>query len=591
MIVEMKKITLLLRSRHREDSLKKLRQLGVLHIQHVKAPESEDIQSNEKRIDNLRTITSMYANLEEIESLTLTHHEIEGKIDEIMEFRQEKEALQRLLDEKKETHRWFDRWGNVSLTSVRALKDGGVDVRFYMASKHEFKKLQPNEFFHIANFQQNMYYFAYFSRTGEVLSDLREDPMPLVEITELNDEIRAIESKISSFDEKIMLNAKYSSAINQFYDELNKRLTFSRVKSGMGEDGDIIYLQGYCPEELTESVKKEAERQGWGYVAEKPDTLTEVPTLTHNPRWIRIINPLFNFMGTLPGYDEMDVSSIFLAFFSIFYAIIIGDAGYGLVFLIATFFVSRKHKGGSRDFINLMYLLSFTTIVWGMLSGTWFGSEEIAQLPILRMFIIDSIYSFNEESQGVMMQLSFIIGCIHLSLAHLLVAIRKMNSWTAIAEIGWIVIIWSVYFVANFLVLGKEIPEITIPLLSIGVIMVLIFANFQKNILKGMLSSLANLPLSVVGAFSDIVSYIRLFAVGLATVIVSSSFNSMAIGSGIDSVVSGIIAALILFIGHALNLTLGAMSVLVHGVRLNLLEFSGHVGVQWTGRPYTPFKE
>jgi len=238
-----------------------------------------------------------------------------------------------------------------------------------------------------------------------------------------------------------------------------------------------------------------------------------------------------------------------------------------------------------------MYLLSFTTIVWGMLSGTWFGSEEIAQLPILRMFIIDSIYSFNEESQGVMMQLSFIIGCIHLSLAHLLVAIRKMNSWTAIAEIGWIVIIWSVYFVANFLVLGKEIPEITIPLLSIGVIMVLIFANFQKNILKGMLSSLANLPLSVVGAFSDIVSYIRLFAVGLATVIVSSSFNSMAIGSGIDSVVSGIIAALILFIGHALNLTLGAMSVLVHGVRLNLLEFSGHVGVQWTGRPYTPFKE
>ena len=114
---------------------------------------------------------------------------------------------------------------------------------------------------------------------------------------------------------------------------------------------------------------------------------------------------------------------------------------------------------------------------------------------------------------------------------------------------------------------------------------------FQKNIIKGILSSLGDLPLDVIGSFSDIVSYIRLFAVGFASFIVASSFNTMAVGSGIDNVVSGIIAAVIMFLGHTLNIALCGMAVLVHGVRLNMLEFSGHVGVQWTGKPYEPFKE
>ena len=128
-------------------------------------------------------------------------------------------------------------------------------------------------------------------------------------------------------------------------------------------------------------------------------------------------------------------------------------------------------------------------------------------------------------------------------------------------------------------------------LLWIGLGIILLFGNFQRNILKGVLITLSNLPLSIIGAFGDIVSYIRLFAVGFAGFVVATSFNSMAIGDGINGIVSGIIAALILFAAHALNITLCCMSVLVHGVRLNMLEFSSHVGVQWAGKPYEPFKE
>ena len=125
-------------------------------------------------------------------------------------------------------------------------------------------------------------------------------------------------------------------------------------------------------------------------------------------------------------------------------------------------------------------------------------------------------------------------------------------------------------------------PHFAIYLIIFGSALVGIFANFQKNILKGFLISLGNLPLDIISSFSDIVSYIRLFAVGIATVTVAASFNDMA---------GGITVPLILVLGHGLNIILAMMSVLVHGVRLNMLEFSGHLGQEWSGKEYKPFKE
>ena len=125
--------------------------------------------------------------------------------------------------------------------------------------------------------------------------------------------------------------------------------------------------------------------------------------------------------------------------------------------------------------------------------------------------------------------------------------------------------------------------------LSAGVALVLLFQNFQRNVVKGVLATLADLPLSLISAFSDIVSYLRLFAVGYASVVVASSFNGMA-GPMLGSPLTGLFGAVILFLGHGLNIILGMMAVIVHGIRLNMLEFSGHLGMQWSGKPYKPFK-
>jgi V/A-type H+-transporting ATPase subunit I len=169
-------------------------------------------------------------------------------------------------------------------------------------------------------------------------------------------------------------------------------------------------------------------------------------------------------------------------------------------------------------------------------------------------------------------------------------AARVINSIKALSQVGWIMILWGMFFAAGTLVIGRTFPPFAGWLLAGGIPMALFFSNPERGILKGALGTLAQLPLSVIGAFSDIVSYLRLFAVGYATVVVAQSFNNMAIG-GAHGILGGLAAALILFLGHTLNILLGFMAVIVHGIRLNMLEFSGHLDMQWSGKKYDPFRE
>ncbi|OQX95239.1 hypothetical protein B6I21_06480 [candidate division KSB1 bacterium 4572_119] len=590
MIVKMKKTTILLGEKYRDSALKELRKLGVLHIQDVTPPVSADITHLETKIENVSK--ALLVLIPEPENLLhVKNDKAESFIDNVLSLNQQKEALLRELEEQIEIHKWFKRWGAISYASVQALKEKNIFIRYYVADKNAFKTVPDEAIIHEANEEQNTVYFAFFSESAEDRLDFKEDPMPPVELSEIENKIDELEKEVEKINEEIKRLSRYRESFIDYQLGLEKQLELVRVKHGMGVDDQISYLQGYCPVEKINEIQKTADKKGWGYIFEEPENPNEVPTLLRNPKWVRMINPLFEFMGTLPGYKELDVSLVFMAFFSIFYALIVGDAGYGLIFLLSTLVFDLKKKDGPREFFNLMYLVSFSTIVWGAVTGTWFGAEQFAQLPFLKIFIIEPISSFNPDSSELIMKLTFIIGVIHLSIGHLMTAFNKMNSLTALAEIGWVLVLWAVFFVANNIVLGSEMASITMPLLLAGVVLILLFANFQKNVIKGMLQTLGNLPLDIISAFSDIVSYIRLFAVGLATVIVATNFNTMAIGSGINSILSGIIAALILFLGHSINLALCGMSILVHGVRLNMLEFSGHVGVQWTGKPYEPFKE
>ena len=370
----------------------------------------------------------------------------------------------------------------------------------------------------------------------------------------------------------------------------------------MGHTDALSYLTGFLPGDQALGLKQFCRENNWALLLQDPAADDDVPTIVRNRRWIDIISPVFQLLGTIPGYREIDISFFFLIFFAFFFAVIIGDGGYGLVLLSGTFiFIMRSRRQGREtpNALLLMLLLSLCTVFWGALTGTWFGSVTLARQPWLSWMTVPAIASFNPRSSEAIKYICFIVGTIHISIAHLWNFIRQSRKKPfirSLAQLGWLFLVLGLYYMVLSLVLSSErfpLPAAAAWLMAAGLAMIIVFSRQEGRFFHGITMGVANLLttfLSGISAFSDIISYIRLFAVGLATVEIAKSFNAMAAGMA-HGVVGIVLASLVLLLGHSLNLAMGALSVIVHGVRLNMLEFSGHLGMEWTGRPYKPFKE
>jgi V/A-type H+-transporting ATPase subunit I len=352
----------------------------------------------------------------------------------------------------------------------------------------------------------------------------------------------------------------------------------------MGKEGAISYVTGYIPFDVEAHLIAEAKINKWGIVITDPSDGDNVPTLLRNPKWVGMIKPVLGLLGLTPGYHELDVSMLFLIFFSIFFGILIGDAGYGLVYIILTvLFTIWLHKKmllntEKKTIVSLFFLLGSCAIIWGALTGTFFGQGWLTPL----------IPQLNNAT--FMTTFCFFLGAFHLSIAHSWRAYLKIPSLTALADVGWICILWAAFFLARTLILGEAFPPWGIWMVAAGVILVILFTNPQENILRGIGEGLGTVALSFMNNITDVISYIRLFAVGLATLAIAETTNFLASGFG-NGVVALVAGAVILVTGHGLNIVLGPMSVLVHGVRLNVLEFSGHANVTWSGATFEPLKE
>ncbi|MCM8783880.1 MAG: hypothetical protein NC818_03790 [Candidatus Omnitrophica bacterium] len=587
MIVPMKKITVIVQAKDKKALVEELGRLGLLHIEHIQTPSGRDLNLIKEEIQQveeaMRILNSLVSSsngflakeedLGDFKNFTLQILDLAKRMKELESDNRELEIR---INEWKE-------WGDFDPQAVKALHEENISVKFYKIPLKDLKNLPSDIVVKEISRRRGLANCIVISRR-EINLSFWEMPLPEMGLEAMEQRWRETKQLISSLEEDLKEKSIFLPLLEKKRRSLAKEKEFLEVIDGMGETTALSYLRGYIPSEETERFSRVAHQAGWGLVIEDPAFNDNVPTLLRNPRWVQILAPIFRVLEIFPGYRELDISIWFLIFLSLFFGILIGDAGYGVIYLLLAFLVKKRwrYRVSDKSVFPLVYLLSISAIIWGVLSGTIFGQEWHAHfvkplMPFLR----------NDRTiQGF----CFFLGATHLSIAHLWRFILKSPHLSSLGELGWIAILWGVYFLARMLILGEAFPVFGKVFFLSGFLLILFFTHPQRNVIKGVAKGMGTLLLNLVNNFTDVVSYIRLFAVGLATVAISDSFNRLAMVVGWGGFFPGLITSFILILGHTLNILLGPMSVLVHGVRLNLLEFCNHLEVKWIGFPYKPLR-
>ncbi len=604
MIEKMKAVCVVTRNSERESLLNSLCDIGVLHVAQKKTADAATLERF-STLSQLLTSLLEYAPSDEAITEPLSDERFEEIYEAAVRTFKRKSELEAKRNELSVNIERLCVWGDFDSDEIKNLSEvTKLDLHFYRLDKKAYKALENDDNIKFIRLSpvEKMETIAVIGTLNPSHSAL-EFVLPEKGPSQLKEELSACEKELSKCIETLREIARHKKSFSDKLLIAKNDAEYSSVNETVAGDDTLVWLGGYIPESEEESFAQLAKAQNWAWMindVENDDAA--VPTKIKYSKLTSLIKPIFDILGVVPGYREYDISFWFLAFFSLFFAMIIGDAGYGALFLIGTLIFNLKTKK-ITNVILLLYLLSSTTIVWGAITGTWFGLEGAMKIPFLKSLVIPGLANYPEyfsvetvSAQNNVMRLCFSIGVIQLALACIMNIRRKISekSLGFLGDIGWLLSISSLYFLVLNLVVGEKINfALVAAIVGIGFLMVILFGameagkSFKKGLKEG-LGGAFTVFLNTISAFGNIMSYIRLFAVGMASLAIAQSFNGMA--AGFDGALL-VVGAVIMIIGHVLNIVMGFLSVVVHGVRLNLLEFSGQLGMEWAGVAYQPFKK
>ncbi len=608
MIIPMKKVTVLCMSSEKSNSLEELRELGLMHVdaEKVDSVELSEILLEKARTEEAINLLSSQKGDYSKKFENLSGGDISGLVAQTKD---EISDLVKILSDLQKDYDKLSPWGEFNQSSISDLKEKGIFVYLCVGADKDLEGLSDSATVQIINEAEDKKYFVVISQ--EEISDLPIATVPTdLTLKELERDINNISNELKSKETK-MLDLKIGQdKLIGYLERVEAKQEFIENKNGMIETDNISYLQGFVGVDELEIIRAKATESGWGILIEEPSKDDEVPTKLKIPKIFQISKPIFDFIGIAPGYKEWDISICFLAFFTIFFGMIVGDAGYGALFFLLGLGMKFKFAGNENAKlpINLFLVLSVATIIWGMLGGNYFGvlakdlpeslnflkgaTNPLQKLPswVIGIEAYSSLKPDEIMSKNVQ-YLCFLIAAIHLSFARIWKTCLYMKNITsALGQLGWGLLIWGNFFLSvNLIVYNESFPDFAMYLYIAGFALTVLFSINWKEV-----GDILNFPFGIIGSFVDVLSYIRLFAVGLSTYYIADSFNDMGMMllDGKDGFSILIVATvLIILFGHVLNIILAFMGVLVHGIRLNTLEFSNHMELEWTGTVFKPFKK
>ena len=606
MITKMKTLTFLVYHKEYEEFLNSLRELGVVHIVEKQqgAADNTELQENIRLFNRLAATLKLLQNQKHEKNAVIA---TEGGtatrgmqvLDEVDALQTEHGKLSQQLQSYAKEKEVLEVWGNFEPTGIQKLKDAGYIIGFYSCSEGNYKEEWETEYnAMIVNRISSKVFFVTVTKAGqEVDLDVEQAKLPAYSLSRLEALYDTTEQAIEGNEKKLVaLSETDIPSLKAALKELQSQIEFSKVVlSSEQTAGDkLMLIEGWAPAYSKVEIEAYLNDAHVYYEITDPMPGDNVPIRLNNKGFFAWFEPICK-LYMLPKYNELDLTPFFAPFFMVFFGLCLGDSGYGLfLFLGATAYrlLAKKVTPSMKSIISLIQVLSASTFFCGLLTGTFFGANIYdLDWPIVQRLKHAVLMDNND-----MFRLSLILGVIQILFGMVLKAVNQTIQFGfkyAIATIGWIILLVSTAVSALFasselLSMGGTAYKVV---LCISGAMIFLFNTPGKNIFMNIGLGLWDSYNMVTGLLGDVLSYVRLFALGLSGGILAGVFNSLAVGMSPDNVIAGpIVMVLIFVIGHAINMFMNVLGAMVHPMRLTFVEFFKNSGYEGGGKEYKPFK-
>ena len=611
MISKMIRYDIVLYAGEQERFINELRELGLVDITTSGWEPSESdrsvllsIEAHNKAVEYLKDFSKsseydvnaqLFANGEEAYEAYVAAREERTRLQ------QEMARLQKLADD-------IAPWGCYSEEDITKLAERGVTLRYFTTQPSTFDKMldewsETMTISEIARTQSTVYFVVVATDSSAVVVDGQEVRLPSkdsealkAEIAELAQANKALDATFSRAAASVELIEDSAATIKEQLQGLKVDATAQREA-----DGELIVLEGWAEADTAEKVDKMLEEYpNLVYMRRDATIDDEAPVKLKNNKFAKLFE-LIGAMYALPKYGTLDLTPIFGPFYMLFFAICLCDAGYGLVLLALGLTLLWKGGDKLRQAAWLSVVCASATVAFGFYANSFFGLAISDYAPVIKFL----------DFQNQFFSISLAIGVFQILVGmaiNIYMQAKLFGFTSTFGLLGWFIILLSGSLAVGLPMFGLAIPgfDASSPVfyacVGVGAVLMLLLNNIKRNPLINFGAGLWDAYNNITGLLSDVLSYIRLFAIGLSGGVLAQVFNSLALGlSGLDAGIEGspwyvvaiqiVAASAILLIGHGINIFMSSISSFVHPMRLTFVEFYKNAGFEMGQRSFDPVRK
>ena len=609
MISKMNKLSFLIYHKEYEMFLEKLRELGVVHIE---KREGAEMDANLQAFMQKRTA---YQSL--LKSMTLAAASFDGKataqsdltIEEVVDgYESQQEHIQALnmqlpvLDKEIDA---MEVWGEFDWNVIDRLKANGWQMQFYCCPEKSFDATWTDEYnATVINRRGGQ---SYFVTVNQMPVELEAEAvrLPKQRLSELVREQEELKATIQKANEDLDLFCVNNiPVVEKALDTLESDIDLMEVEQLGGErmaEGAIVMMDGWVPVENDAEVRKMLDESGVYYEIRPAEKEDNAPIKLKNGKISRLFEVLTKMYG-MPDYGEFDPTPLFAPFYALFFGMCVGDAGYGLLLIVLGLYLKKKLSKSMAGLMNLLITLGAATTIVGAVFNTFFGAS-LTDLDLpqwMNSLVITG--KWDGTSYDKTMVIALLVGMFHICFAMTVKAICSTARYgfkNALSDWGWWLLVGGSVVVATLNYLGVIDMEVSkmafIGIGGVAAIGIYLLNNIRRNVFANIGAGLWDTYNMATGLMGDLLSYLRLYALGLAGGMLGGVFNTLgmqlrdSMGDFLFGIPGWICFGLIFVAGHGLNIALSCLSGYVHSIRLTFVEYFKNSGYDGKGVEYKPF--